>query len=31
MMTEKKVIIGFYGLVTAVIITFFLSVYRIGI
>jgi hypothetical protein len=31
MMTEHKVVIGFFGLVTAVLITFFLSVYRIGI
>jgi hypothetical protein len=31
MITENKVVIGFFGLVTAVSITFFLSVYRIGI
>jgi hypothetical protein len=31
MITEEKVIIGFFGLVTAVLITFFLSVYRIGV
>jgi hypothetical protein len=31
MMTEHKVVIGFFGLVATVLITFFLSVYRIGI
>jgi len=31
MMTEEKVIIGFFGLVASITIIFFLSVYRIDI
>ena len=29
MITENKIIIGFFGLVTIIAITFFLAVYRV--